>query len=217
MIVHPTKKARPCGVPNTAWLTSVATLLLASGCIFAPDATGIVTVDHPPYIDPASVVPNPTDEPAVSFNLASTDRRRQFQLKGVYDWDPVDVLTHAFVIRIATGDPISIPAASDLRPRLRESETQNVDYARRYETSVLSFDPCSYRDVVDGVATHGTIQIIVYDQINTSPVPDPNEQSEYSVRWTWPLEFSGRCPVCANDIDCFDDEACQGGVCVPKL
>lgn len=214
-MIDPTMYARIRRATPPALAACTATVWLASGCIFAPEAIGIVEVDHPPYIDPASVVPNPTDEPSVSFNLAVTDRRRQFQIKGVYDWDADDVLTHAFVIRIGTGAPISIPAASDLRPRLRESETQNMDFARRYETNALSFDPCNYRDVVDGIAQHGTIQVIIYDQINTTPSAPLNERGDYIVRWTWPLEFSGRCPVCAVDVDCFEDEECKGGVCVP--
>lgn len=198
-----------------ALMSSTVLVTAASACIFGPETVGIVQVDHPPYIDPQTVTPNTSDEPSVIFNLAETDRFRQFQVLGVYDWDPNEVLTYAFVLRIGSGAPISIPAATEVRPRMRVSQDQSVQYATRYESAQLSFDPCSYRDVVDGNATHGTIQIVIYDSIDTFPPIEGFESEEYNVRWTWPLEFQGLCPLCTTEAQCFEDERCEGGVCVP--
>lgn len=191
------------------------TLTLCGGCVFGPDPVGIVTVDHPPYIEPNSVVPNTAGEPSVVFNLSESDRVRQFQILGVYDWDPNEVLTYAYVLRIGTGAQISVPAATEARPRLRVSAEQPMPYATRYESSQLAFDPCSYRDVVDGVARYGTIQMIIYDAIDTYPAAEGFEREDYTVRWTWPLEFQGQCPLCTTNTQCFEDEVCTGGVCVP--
>lgn len=194
-----------------AW--TLGTLL---SCVFGPEPVGIVNVDHPPYIDPEAVLPKLSEEPAVVFNLSESDRSRSFQVLGVYDWDPGDVLTYAFVLRIGTDVLISIPDASVSRLRLRVSSDQTTPYATRYESSQLTLDPCTYRDVVDGIARHGSVQIVVYDTIDTTPSIEGFEGQEYSVRWTWPLEFQGQCPLCADDSQCFEDERCVGGVCTPN-
>lgn len=195
---------------------SAAILVVGNACIFGPETVGIVEVDHPPYIDPQAVSPSTSDEPSVVFNLADPDRSRQFQVLGVYDWDANELLTYAFVLRIGAGQQISIPPATEVRPRLRVSQDQTTPYTTRFESSHLSFDPCSYRDVTDGTAKHGSIQIVIYDTIDTSPPLEGFEGEAYIVRWTWPLEFHGLCPLCSNDSQCFDDEQCVGGVCVPS-
>lgn len=184
-------------------------------CVFGPETTGIVNVDRAPYIDPQGVVPNTTDEPSVSFNLAESDRTRQFQLLNVYDWDVNDSLTYAFVLRIGTGDQVSIPPATAPRPEMIPSSDQSEPYATRYESSQLSFDPCNYRDVVDESARYGTLQIVIYDTNDSTPMP-PEAAEERTVRWTWLLEFHGQCPLCTNDGECFEDEQCVEGLCVPR-
>lgn len=190
-------------------------LLFFSSCVFGPETTGIVKVDRAPYIDPQGVVPNTTTEPSVTFNLAESDRTRQFQVLNVYDWDVNDMLTYAFVLRIGTGDQISIPPATAPRPEMVISSDQTEPYATRYESAQLSFDPCSYRDVIDGSARYGTLQIVIYDTNDSDPMP-PNAAEQRSVHWTWLLEFHGQCPLCTDDEQCFEDEQCVEGLCVPQ-
>lgn len=188
---------------------------MLSSCVFGPETTGIVNVDRAPYIDPQGVVPNTTNEPSVTFNLAESDRTRQFQVLSVYDWDVNDTLTYAFVLRIGTGDQISIPPATAPRPEMVISQDQTEAYATRYESSQLSFDPCNYRDVVDGSARYGTLQIVIYDNNDSTPKP-PGSSDQRSVYWTWLLEFHGQCPQCTVDEQCFEDEQCVEGLCVPR-
>lgn len=199
----------------TLWWFIPMLILGMSACVFGPETEGIVDLDRPPYIDPQGVVPSTTTEPSVTFNLNESDRTRQFQVLTVYDWDMNDTLTYAFVLRVGTGDQISIPPATAPRPQMAISSDQNEPYATRYESSQLSFDPCTYRDVLDGSARYGTIQIVIYDTNDTTPFPE-DADDQRSVYWTWLLEFHGQCPMCTDDEQCFEDEQCVEGLCVPQ-
>lgn len=195
-------------------LCACATLVaLSTSCVFGPEVIEVVTVDHPPFIDPSAIMPSPMEESLVSFNLALSARERRFQAQAVYDFDVNETLTYAWVIRIGNGTPISLPAANQDRYVMRVSDTQNLPYALRFETNPLVLDPCRYPDVRDGLANFGTVQVIIYDRIESNPPPELGQEN-YTIPWTWPLEFTGQCPTCSTNNDCFEDEFCQGGVCV---
>lgn len=196
-------------------LPGVLLTVLASACVFGPDVEGLVKIDHPPFIDPNAIVPSPTDEALVSFNLSLAARTRPFQAQGVYDYDAGDVLTHAWVVRMGNGTPISWPPVNQPLLTMGISQNQNIAFATRYESASLPFDPCTYPDVRDGLADFGTIQLIVYDRIESVPRTDFT-QEYYTAIWTWPLEFTGQCPICSSPVDCFEGEICQGGVCVAQ-
>lgn len=204
-----------CTARKNLWWFIPLLFLSMGSCVLGPEVEGVVDVDHPPHIDPQGVVPNTTSEPSVTFNLAESDRTRQFQVLNVYDWNINDTLTYAFVLRIGTGDQISIPPATAPRPQMAVSSDQSEPYATRYESSQLGVDPCNYRDVLDGSARYGTLQIVIYDNNDSQPFsPDAPEQR--TVQWTWLLEFYGQCPLCTTDTDCFNDEQCTEGLCVPQ-
>lgn len=200
---------------TTTIITSAMIICLLHACVFGPEVHGIVHVDHSPYIDPQDTVPNTENNPSVIFDLAETDRTQQFQLLGVYDWDERETLTYAFVLRIGSGDQISIPPATTSRPSLNVSSVQPIPYATRYQSSQLNFDPCTYRDVLEGRAKYGTLQIVVYDENNSVPSYE-DDWDQYITRWTWLLEFHGQCPLCADDNQCFDNEICVEGLCIAQ-
>lgn len=193
------------------WAVGASLLLLVSGCVFGPEVDPIVEVDHPPFIDPNAIVPNPMEESLVSFNLALSERERRFQAQAVYDFDVDDTLTYAWVIRIGNGTPISLPVAD--RYTMRVSDVQNVLFATRHETNPLPFDPCRYADVREGRVNFGSIQVVIYDRIESIPAPGFTQEN-FTIYWTWPMEFTGQCPICSSSMDCFQDEICQEGVCV---
>ena len=175
-------------------MATTALCLAVVGCVFGPDVNPVIQLDLPPFIEPTGVRPNPEQEPVVAFNLADEERARSFQANAIYDININDRLTHAFVIQIGDFSTISVPPANLPRFETVLSANQDQPLFSRYESQILTFDPCGFGEIAAGLATSGTIQLIVYDRIPENQRTDPSIE-EYTVRWVWPVTFSGQCPI----------------------